>query len=110
MGGSDAGLHRGKLCIHTRAGQKANGYHPTENRGSVQPDPDTSRTDFRDRCATDEILKQHQWLLSWADIYADAAPEEKRMIAAYIVKAVTLSKGYDIQVELNISEAQYLNL
>lgn len=58
---------------------------------------------------TDEILKQHQRLLSWADMYADAAPEEKRMIAAYIVKAVTLSKGYDIQIELNISETQYLN-
>ena len=31
------------------------------------------------------------------------------MIASYIVKAVTLSRGYDIQVEFNISETQYLN-
>ena len=57
----------------------------------------------------DEVLKQHQRLLSWADLYDTAAPEEKRMIAAYIVKAVTLSRDYDIQVEFNISETQYLN-
>lgn len=57
----------------------------------------------------DEILKQHQKILSWADIYDAAPPEEKRMIASYIVKAVTLSRGYDIQVEFNISETQYLN-
>lgn len=58
---------------------------------------------------TSEILEQHQRLLSWADLYDDASPEEKRMIASYIVKAVTLSRGYDIQIELNISKAQYLN-
>jgi len=57
----------------------------------------------------DELLKEHQRILSWADLYDDAALEEKRMIASYIIKAVTLSKGYDIQVEFNISETQYLN-
>ncbi len=57
----------------------------------------------------DELLKQHQRILSWADLYDDAAPEEKRMIASYVIKAVTLSKGYNIQVEFNISETQYLN-
>lgn len=56
-----------------------------------------------------EILEQYQRLLSWADLYDDASPEEKRMIASYVVKAVTLSRGYDIQIDLNISEAQYLN-
>ena len=57
----------------------------------------------------DEILKQHQQILSWADIYDTASPEEKRMIAAHFIKSVALSRGYDIQVEFNISEAQYLN-
>lgn len=51
---------------------------------------------------------QYQRLLSWADLY-DASTEEKRMIASYVVKVVTLSRGYDIQIDLNISEAQYLN-
>lgn len=57
----------------------------------------------------DEIKAQHQRLLSWADMFDTASQEEKRMVAAYIIKAVMLTRDYGIQVELNISEAQYLN-
>lgn len=56
-----------------------------------------------------EIMEQHQRLLTWADMYAEAPPEEKRMVASYIIKAVTLSRDYGLQVEFNISEAQYLS-
>lgn len=46
-------------------------------------------------------------------MYADAAPEEKCMLTVmltvYIVKALTLPKGYDIKIELNIPEDQYLS-
>lgn len=61
-----------------------------------------------DTIATD-IMEQHQLLLTWADMYADASPAEKRMVASYIIKAVTLTRDYGIQVEFNITEAQYLN-
>ena len=56
-----------------------------------------------------DIQEQHQRLLSWAEMYDSASPEEKRMVASYIIKAVTLTRGYGIQVEFNISEAQYLS-
>lgn len=56
-----------------------------------------------------DIQEQHQKLLSWAEMYDSASPEEKRMVASYIVKAVTLTRDYGIQVEFNISEAQYLS-
>lgn len=56
-----------------------------------------------------DIQKQHQRLLSWAEMYDLASQEEKRMVASYIIKAVTLTRGYGIQVEFNISEAQYLS-
>lgn len=55
-----------------------------------------------------DFMEQHQRLLTWADMYADALPEEKRMVASYVIKAVTLTREYGIQVEFNISEAQYL--
>lgn len=58
---------------------------------------------------SDEIMEQHHRLLSWADMFADAPPEEKKIIASYIVKAVTLTRNYGIQIEFNISEAQYLS-
>ena len=62
--------------------------------------------------------KAVQEISKWEDLMLDSiegscvfTPEQvkKRMIAAHIIKSVTLSRGYDIQVEFNISEAQYLN-
>ena len=31
------------------------------------------------------------------------------MVASYMIKAVTLTRDYGIQIEFNISEAQYLS-
>lgn len=58
---------------------------------------------------SNSIQEQHQRLLSWAEMYDSASPEEKRVVASYIIKAVTLTRDYGIQVEFNISEAQYLS-
>ena len=58
---------------------------------------------------TSSIQEQHQRLLSWAEMYDSASQEEKRMVASYIIKAVTLTRDYGIQIEFNISEAQYLS-
>ena len=55
-----------------------------------------------------EILEQHQNLCSWAELYDGATQDEKSIIASHIIKAVTLSRDYDIKIEFNISEAQYL--
>ena len=55
-----------------------------------------------------ELMDQHQKLLSWAEMFDAASPQEKKMVASYIIKAVTLTRDYGIQVEFNISEAQYL--
>jgi len=57
----------------------------------------------------EEIKSEHQRLLSWADIYGGASVEEKKMVASYLIKAVTLSRDYGIQIDFNISEAQYLS-
>lgn len=57
----------------------------------------------------EDLKEQHQRLLSWADIFDSASVEEKKMICSYMIKAVTLSRDYKMQVEFNISEAQYLS-
>lgn len=56
-----------------------------------------------------EIAEQHQRLLSWAEMFDSASREEKKMVASYMIKAVTLTRDYGIQIEFNISEAQYLS-
>lgn len=61
------------------------------------------------KVTADAIMEQHQRLLSWADMFADASAEEKKMVASYVIKAVSLTRNYGIQIEFNISEAQYLS-
>jgi Site-specific recombinases, DNA invertase Pin homologs len=56
-----------------------------------------------------ELQEQHQQLLSWAEVFSNASIDEKKVIAGYLVKAVTLTRDYGIQIEFNISEAQYLS-
>ena len=55
-----------------------------------------------------EIRESHQRLLSWADMFDTVSIEEKKMVASYLIRAVTLTRGYGIQIEFNVSEAQYL--
>lgn len=58
---------------------------------------------------TDKIKEERQKLLSWAELYDGTSVEEKKMIASYLIKAVTVSRDYGIQIDFNISEAEYLN-
>ena len=55
-----------------------------------------------------EIQESHQRLLSWADMFDTVSIEEKKMVASYLIKAVTLTRDYGIEIEFNVSEAQYL--
>lgn len=61
------------------------------------------------KATAEAIIEQHHQLLSWADMFANAPQDEKKMIASYILKTVTLTRNYGIQIEFNISEAQYLS-
>lgn len=56
-----------------------------------------------------ELQEQHQQLLSWAEVFSSASIDEKKVIAGYIIKGVTLSRDYNLKIEFNISEAQYLS-
>lgn len=56
-----------------------------------------------------EILEQHRQILSWAELFDSASIDEKKVIASQLIKAVTLTRNYGIQIEFNISEAQFLN-
>ena len=58
---------------------------------------------------TQELKEQHQQLLSWAEMFDTASPAERKLIASHLIRAVTLTRGYGIQIDFNISEAQYLN-
>lgn len=74
---------------------------------------DASITELEDEvqradALADEIRQQHKRILNWADMYSSASLAEKKIIASYLIKAVTLSRGYGLQVEFQINEAQFL--
>ena len=61
------------------------------------------------RQTAEQIVAQHQQLLSWGELFADASLDEKKMIVANLVKAVTISRDYGITIDFAIDEAQFLN-
>ena len=56
-----------------------------------------------------ELLHQHSRLLPWAELFADATTDEKKLVASNLIRAVRLTRNYGIEVDFDISEAQYLN-
>ena len=59
--------------------------------------------------AAQKLLHQHRRLLSWAELFPEAGSDEKKLVAADLIRAVRLTRNYGIEVDFNISEAQYLN-
>lgn len=69
----------------------------------------TLQSEVSEISATTEALQeQHRQLITWAEVFDSATIEEKKMIATQLIRAVTLTRDYSIQIEFNISEAQYL--
>ena len=65
--------------------------------------------ELQSKATVKAIQEQHEQLVSWAQMYDNASLEERRIIASNIIKAVTVARNYDIHIEFNINEDQYLN-
>lgn len=70
---------------------------------------DLQRQQMENASLSKEIKDSHQRLLSLAEMFDTASAEEKRIIAANIIKAVKLHRDYSMDIEFSISEAEYLN-
>ena len=49
------------------------------------------------------IQKEHQKILTWADLFEMGSFAEQKVIAAQLIKSVKLYRGYRIEIEFNIS-------
>lgn len=47
--------------------------------------------------------------VGWADEFDKASPERKRMIVCSLFKEITVGKGYDIQILMDSSYADFIN-
>ena len=81
-----------------------------ENIDALSQEMESLQSDMHDaQNLSDEIMVQHKQILSWAELFDSASIDEKKVIASQLIKAVTLTRNYEIQIEFNISEAQFLN-
>lgn len=97
-------------CVFTPEQVKKRMDAAQENVDALSQEIESLQSDMYDaQNLSDEIMVQHKQILSWAGLFDSANIDEKKVIASQLIKAVTLTRNYGIQIEFNISEAQFLN-
>ncbi len=48
-------------------------------------------------------------LVAWAQVFHESAIDVKKMIASCMIGRVTVSRDYNINVELNVTKSQFFN-
>lgn len=58
----------------------------------------------------DKEIEEYGKLLSWAEIYDTCSFEAKKMFISHFIKSVHVFRGYDLEVEFNVSFEEFRNL
>ena len=53
-----------------------------------------------------QVTRQYNDVLTWADMFNDSAIDVKKMIVAQLISSVRVSEGYKIEIDFKISEKQ----
>ena len=56
----------------------------------------------------DQIRKTYSDLISWAEVFSGASNDMQKMIASYLIKKVTVSRDYELDIEYNFDEGQFI--
>lgn len=64
--------------------------------------------DLQKKETANSIIPAYQQFKTWADEFDDASFEAKKMIANQLFKRVEVRKGYQLNIELNITYQQFL--
>ena len=51
---------------------------------------------------------EHMRIRSWSEIFDESSPETQKMVAASLIGAVRISKGYQIEIDFNISAKEFV--
>lgn len=60
-------------------------------------------------CA-EQVRTEYAQLMDWAELYDNCSFEAKKMIVAQFVKAVHVKRGYEINIEFNVSFDEFQTL
>jgi len=67
-----------------------------------------SELENRNQCLTD-IQTEYKRLVTWAEVFQSSNPETKKMITAYLIKSVKVSRGYKLDIDFNVAFEQFFN-
>lgn len=71
---------------------------------------DAAQAEYESLLASVENLRQeYDRLLTWADLFDTCSFEAKKMIVAQFVKAVRVSRDYNIEIDFNVSFEEFQN-
>lgn len=59
---------------------------------------------------TEQVKKEYTQLMNWAELYDNCTFEAKKMIVAQFVKAVHVKRGYELDIEFNVSFEEFQSL
>ncbi|WP_297981556.1 recombinase family protein [uncultured Oscillibacter sp.] len=55
----------------------------------------------------EQVSEEYTQLMNWADLYDNCSFEAKKMIVAQFVKAVHVKRGYEVNIEFNVSFEEF---
>ena len=64
--------------------------------------------DAQKKAVAGNVIPAYQQFKTWAEEFEDASFEAKKMIANQLFKRVEVSKGYKLNIELNLTYQQFL--
>jgi len=53
------------------------------------------------------IQENYKKLISWSEIFQDAETEARKMITAYLIESVKVSRGYELEVKFHVAFEQF---
>jgi len=56
-----------------------------------------------------DIQADYKKLVSWAEVFQNSNPEAKKMIVAYLIKSVKVSRGYKLDIAFNVAFEQFFS-
>lgn len=71
----------------------------------------TAETQLREVVSSSEQVKQeYAQLMNWAGLYDNCTFEAKKMIVSQVIKAVRIKRGYEVDVDFNVSFEEFQTL
>lgn len=53
--------------------------------------------------SAEEVQREYSQLMGWAELYENCTFEAKKMVVAQFVKAVHVKRGFEVDIEFNVS-------